>query len=545
METGSNVPAKRDLDQTVDVRYLKEWDKLFTDQGVLHRKVSLNGQEFQQVVLPSVFHDEVFQALHDDLGHEGRDRTTSLFKPRFFWPGMDKFIRENVKTCRRCIRRKTGGGRSAALVNMTSSSPMEIVCVDYLSLERSKGGVENILVITDHFSWYAQAIPTRNQTAKTTARVLFDNFIVNYGFPACIHSDQGQNFESNLIKELCQIARVEKSRTTPYYPMGNGQVERFNQTLLKMLGTLEEYQKSDWKTHVPTLVQAYNAMFHDSTGFSPYFLMFGRHPRLAVDAFLGLTPDATSKTEYVRKLKERLDFAYIKAAEEAKRSAAVHKQRYDAKARNSVLKPGDLVLVKNVGIRGKHKIGDRWEQEPYVVIDQPNDDIPVYEVRRQNTRSRKTRLLHRILLLPFMCLPRIEEDKEEEKEEERKEEPRQVSMQPSGPIADGSDISDSQPGHLDSATEEPDDTSFPLGLSESSDSFSEASESDVVSDYSGDESSVESDHVDKYKHPMRRTPDETGVFPRSASLPPTRAQLLRSSVTGSSSGEEIKHRPQR
>ena len=553
LETGSNVPAKRDLDQTVDVRYLKEWDKLYADQGVLHRKVSLNGQEFQQVVLPSVFHDEVFQALHDDLGHQGRDRTTSLFKQRFFWPGMDKFIREKVKTCGRCIRRKTGGGRSATLVNITSSSPMEIVCVDYLSLERSKGGVENILVITDHFSRYAQAIPTRNQTAKTTARVLFDNFIVHYGFPARIHSDQGQNFESNLIKELCQIARVEKSRTTPYHPMGNGQVERFNQTLLKMLGTLEEYQKSDWKTHVPTLVHAYNATFHDSTGFSPYFLMFGRHPRLAVDAFLGLTPDAlssTSKTEYVRKLKERLDFAYIKAAEEAKRSAAVHKQGYDAKARSSVLKPGDLVLVKNVGIRGKHKIGDRWEQEPYVVIDQPNNDIPVYEVRRQHTRSRKTRLLHRILLLPFMCLPRIEEEEEEgeeeqEEDEERKEEPEQVSIQTSGPVADGSDISDSQPGHLDSATDEPDDTSLHLRLSDSSDSFSEASESDVVSDYSGDESSVESDHVGRYKHPMRRTPDETGIFPRSASLPPTRAQLLRSSLTGSSESEEIKCRPQR
>ena len=218
VETGSKAPAKRTLDQAVDARYLREWDKLFVSQGVFHCKVSINEQEFQQLVLPRVLRQEVFQALHDDLGHQGRDKTTSLLKQRIFWPRMDAFVKESVRACDRCIRRKAVGGKSAELVNITSSSPREIVCLDYLSLERSKGGHENILVITEHFSRYAQAIPTQNQTAKTTARVLFDNFIVHYGFPARIHSDQGKNFESHLIKELCQIARVEKSRKTPYIP---------------------------------------------------------------------------------------------------------------------------------------------------------------------------------------------------------------------------------------------------------------------------------------------------------------------------------------
>ena len=122
---------------------------------------------------------------------------------------------------------------------------MELVCIDFLSLERSKGGQEHILVITDHFTRYAQAFPTRNQLAKTTVSVLFDQFIVHYGFPARIHSDQGRNFESAVIKELCNIAGVQKSRTTPYHPMGNGLVDRFNQTLLNMLGTLQDSQKQD------------------------------------------------------------------------------------------------------------------------------------------------------------------------------------------------------------------------------------------------------------------------------------------------------------
>ena len=190
LEAGERVLAPQTrTSPTVDRRYFKDSDRLFLSHDVLYRKVTLNEQEFEQLVLPMAFREVVFKAFHDDLGHQGRDRTTSLIKQRFYWPAMDSDIQQFVRQCNRCILRKSRQKKSAGLVNIVSTAPLEIICLDYLSLERSKGGVENVLVITVHFSRYAQAIPTKNQTARTTARVLFDNFIVHYGFPARIHSD--------------------------------------------------------------------------------------------------------------------------------------------------------------------------------------------------------------------------------------------------------------------------------------------------------------------------------------------------------------------
>ena len=121
---------------------------------------------------------------------------------------------------------------------------------------------------------------------------------------------------------------VYRSRTTPHNPVGKGMVVRFNRTLLKILGTLEEHQKQDWKSYVSSLVHAHNASRHDGTGIFHFFLMFGRHLRLAVDAYLGLNylqgSEWSSREYYASKLKTRLDFAYMVASKEAITRAERH-----------------------------------------------------------------------------------------------------------------------------------------------------------------------------------------------------------------------------
>ena len=154
----------------------------------------------------------------------------------------------------------------------------------------------------DHFARYAQAYATR-RTARTVVQKLYNDFILRFGLPLKIHHDQGGEFENCLHQELEKLCGVEHSCTTPYHPQGNGQVERFNRTLLGMLCTLPATQRSQWADNLKKVVQAYNCTRHETTGYSPFFLLFGRHPCLPIDLIFGTeTQDAhKSHSQYVIK----------------------------------------------------------------------------------------------------------------------------------------------------------------------------------------------------------------------------------------------------
>lgn len=391
--------------------WLREWDRFEFKNGILFRKKQDRGGVLYQLALPVDLRETALMSLHNDMGHLGIERTLDLIRSRFYWPKMAMAVEEKIKTCERCVRRKTPPERAAPLVNIVTSRPLELVCMDFLSLEPDQSNTKDILVITDHFTRYAVAIPTRNQKAETVAKCLWDSFLVHYGFPEKLHSDQGPDFASRLIKELCTMAGIHKTRTTPYHPRGNP-VERFNRTLLQMLGTLDDKEKTCWKSFVKPLVHAYNCTRNDSTGFSPYELMFGRQPRLPIDLAFGLPADESpqSHLSYVRNLKDRLEESYKIAKENVAKVAARNKRRFDERVVASFLEVGDRVLVRNVRLRGKNKLADKWEKEVYVVIKRAGD-LPVYTVRPEG-KDGPLRTLHRDLLLPCGFLQKKDEPDE-------------------------------------------------------------------------------------------------------------------------------------
>ena len=286
---------------------------------------------------------------------------------------------------------------------------------------------------TPHPVTYAQACPSKTQTAQATAKLLWENFIRHYGFPEKFLSDQGRNFESELISELCKLTKLEKVHTTPYLPMTNGQCERFNSTLCNMLGTFPEKEKADWKAHLGSMIHAYNCTKHPSTTYSPYYLMFGRQPRLPIDYEMGLPidvlGDTCSKTRYVQKLKQRLDFAYKRAREISQKQAQKYKLSYNKKVKGSQLQIDDFVLVKIVAWNGRHKIQNKWEPDEYTVVEQPNKNVPVYRVKPIG--EGKERVLHRnlLFLLGIKFVPEFESDNDSDHEEEPELEICQVERQ--------------------------------------------------------------------------------------------------------------------
>ena len=242
---GGQPPAGSDLkkENAEVVQLIREWDRLAIRDNTLLRQRLTDGHKAFQSILPTEFCNQALRGLHDDVGHPGRDRTLDLARSWFYWPFMATHIEKYVAHCGRCIRRKAPDPPRAPMKSFIAKEPMELLAIDFLSLEKGKGWFlslekgkgwfENILVVTDSFTKFSWPFPTRRQKATTVVKLLWEKIFINYGMPQCLHSNQGHDFEGKVIKSLCQFAGIRKSWTTPYHPQGNGQTERFNKTLLK------------------------------------------------------------------------------------------------------------------------------------------------------------------------------------------------------------------------------------------------------------------------------------------------------------------------
>ncbi|KAL6476359.1 hypothetical protein MHYP_G00148580 [Metynnis hypsauchen] len=396
---------------------LRQWDRLIEKEGLLYRSVHPpgGGPEYFQLLLPQCLQEEILNSVHNDHGHQGTERTLQLLRGRCFWPNMAQDVERWCHQCQRCMLGKAVQPKVRPYWGtLQALEPNEILAIDFTVLEPATDGRENVLVMTDIFTKYTQAVPTKDQRASTVAQALVQNWFHRFGPPARIHSDQGRNFESALIRQLCKLYGVQKSRSTPHHPQGNGQCERFNRTLHDLLRTLPVDQKKHWPRHLPQLTFAYNTTPHQTTGRTPYFLMFGCHPRLPVDFLLGLGENLQSEgtlDEWIERHQQSLRLVHEHVRQRSEELARRRNRNHNDQVNDCGFKEGQLVYLRNHA-PGRNKIQDHWNSCVYRVVRSPegmgavysvapvNEEGPVRQVHRSELRAALGEQQHTVDILP-------------------------------------------------------------------------------------------------------------------------------------------------
>ena len=265
-------------------------------------------------------------------------------------------------------------------------------------LPRSRTGNRFVLVVVDYATRYPEAIPHRTVDAEQVAEALM-GFFSTVGIPVEILTDQGSNFMSKLLKEVYHLMGVKPICTSPYHPQTDGFVERFNQTLKAMLRRSAEEGK-DWDKLPLYVLFAYREVPQETTGFSPFELLYGREVRGPLDVIRETWEADVSSREsvvsYVVGMRERLEAMAELVKENVGKAQRRQKEWFDRQARERELKVGEKVLI--LLPTSASKLLAKW-QGPFVV--KGRKGRVNYEVD-MGERRKKCRTFHINMLKPWV-----------------------------------------------------------------------------------------------------------------------------------------------
>ena len=380
LENNSDTANSRQRNKFPLRRYQQLWSQLSLQEVVLCREVKSPTMIEQKllVVVPSSLHPQFLQIAHDKARHQGADRTLSQLSQIAYWVGISKDVSRYCSVCPKCQYTKAPMAQPAPLQPVIASKLWELVAVDILKVPMSSSGNQYILVAQDYFSkWpFARAMP--DQKADRIVKILRDEVFTLVGPPCKLHSDQGQNFESHILSDLCKAFHVAKSHTTPYHPMGDGLVERMNRSLLSLLRSFVE-KEGDWEQHLQFLLYIYRTSKHSSTGLSPFEIIFGSNPPslhipdFRTTAILDPGDYVSGLQQKLMELRELVDASLVESASK--------QEHFYNSSQLPQFKKGQKVLLNNPT---KGKLDPRWTG-PWVVQHQNNTTLRIKKGSRDQT----------------------------------------------------------------------------------------------------------------------------------------------------------------
>ena len=376
------------------------WDQLYVNDGLLLRAVKAHSKLSRNVVVvPQSLVTLVIQNLHSSPsgGHMGITRTLYRARERFFWPKMQETIQSFVTRCPTCNRNKSDSKQGKApLQPINISEPFLFWAMDYMGpISETARGNRHILVMMDHFTKWCEAFPTRDQRASTVASILVSRVFSRFGPPTFLHSDQGRNFDSNLMHEIYELMGIKKTRTTAYHPQSDGLVERQNRTLQDILSTFVVEHQTDWDEMLDQAVFAYNTSVHESTKLSPYEMVFGRPARMPIEVELGIpVRSPSSQSDYSRSLRKAIHYVNEIARRHLETARKQQCRQYDSK-NSREWKPFESGQMVWLWRPKKGKFATRWGG-PYQILSREgvNYTILSNEGKRLVTHHNQLKVCH-------------------------------------------------------------------------------------------------------------------------------------------------------
>jgi len=325
--------------------------KALTDRNLrnLRGKLFIKNNNQWKKVIQSPDHEEIIRSIHQGVaaGHLGNKITSKKIKERYWWPGIDKMVEKFISTCDNCQREKKPA-KAKDIYPIIAQRPFQIIGIDHVGpLHETKEGYQHLIVAQDYFTKWPIVRPTKTTNTEEALDFLWENICTQYGIPEQVITDQGTAYTSEKWKRTMQKWGINHTPTTAANPQANGQVERFNQTLVKMLRKKLGVRKDKWAMHLPAVLMDYRASVQATTECTPSELLYGYRMRLPIEATHPIPIDELLDRPIERmKQLEEPHHKRIEKAELIKQKQERVKQQQEAKKGLATpLNIGDLVLL--------------------------------------------------------------------------------------------------------------------------------------------------------------------------------------------------------
>ena len=361
--------------------------------GILYRVT--NGDP--QIVVPLPLRDRVLRLSHYAklAGHPGGRRLYHTLRRSFYWPTMAADCYTVAADCSECAKNRVAVRQHGHKMKLfPAQAPLEFVSIDILGeLMKTPRGNRFLLVIADRFSKLVRTVPLKSTSGAAIAQAFVTHWVLPYGAPLKLLSDNGKQFTARFFQRVCNLLGVKNVYTTTYHPQTNGQVERFNRTLLAGIRSYSVEHPKDWDLYTDVLTYAYNSQENRMTRCTPFELVLSRPPPP-----LALTPKpqgvvGESPSDYNARWMSWLQLLLERSSRTLYREQARYKRNYDARVRTTreKLHAGTQVFVRREYFKeGKHKLSPLADG-PFWVVD-VDDETAVVRIGDQDERVSRDRL---------------------------------------------------------------------------------------------------------------------------------------------------------